>query len=52
MPLKKGQPAPAEGWFVPPAVLQEMIPYLDETYRNVELLDPPPAKQDTGATKP
>jgi len=42
MPLSKGQPAPADGWYVPPAVLQEMVPYLDEKYRKAEDLDPAP----------
>ena len=42
MPLSKGQPAPADGWYVPPAVLQEMIPYLDEKYRKAEDLEPAP----------
>lgn len=42
MPLSKGQPAPADGWYVPPAVLQEMIPFLDEKYRQVEDLEPAP----------
>jgi hypothetical protein len=34
VPLKKGEAAPAEGWFVPPAVMQEIIPCLDERFRN------------------
>lgn len=38
-PLKKGQPAPTDGWFVPPAVMQEVVPWLDEKYR-----DAPPDK--------
>lgn len=33
VPLKKGEAAPAEGWFVPPAIMQEMIPCLDERFR-------------------
>ncbi len=33
VPLKKGEPAPADGWFVPPAVMQEIVPSLDERFR-------------------
>ena len=47
MPLSKGQPAPADGWYVPPAVLQEMVPYLDEKYRKVEDLEPAPKSTNT-----
>jgi len=52
MPLSKGQPAPADGWYVPPAVLQEIVPYLDEKYRNVEDLEPAPESSNaTGERK-
>ena len=34
VPLKKGQAAPNDGWFVPPAVMQEVIPCLDERFRS------------------
>lgn len=34
VPLKKGEAAPGDGWFVPPAVMQEIIPSLDERFRN------------------
>ena len=33
VPMKKGDAAPADGWFVPPAVMQEIVPCLDEKYR-------------------
>ncbi len=32
VPLKKGDPAPAEGWFVPPAAMQDMVPCLDDRF--------------------
>ncbi len=38
--VKKGEPAPADGWFVSPDVMQEMIPCLDERFRNIESLEP------------
>jgi hypothetical protein len=40
-PLEAGQPAPADGWFVPPAVMQEMVPCLDERFRDGAPLPPP-----------
>lgn len=36
VPLKKGDPAPAEGWFVPPAVMQELVPHLDDQFGSPE----------------
>ncbi|MCH7688661.1 MAG: hypothetical protein IH899_18590 [Planctomycetes bacterium] len=39
IPLKKGEPAPTAGWFVPPAVMQEIVPCLDEKFRNSEAAD-------------
>lgn len=33
-PLKKGDPAPADGWFVPPAVLQELLPDANQRFQD------------------
>lgn len=37
VPLSKGDAAPGDGWFVPPAVMQDVIPLLDERFQNLEL---------------
>ncbi len=38
-PLTKGQPAPGDGWFIPPAVLQELVPAADERFQNQTFQD-------------
>lgn len=36
LPLKKGAPSPGDGWFVPPAVMVELVPGLEEKFRSGE----------------
>jgi hypothetical protein len=50
VPLKKGEAAPAEGWFVPPAVMQEIIPYLDEQFRDGKSKTNNPSQDDKTAS--
>lgn len=38
VPMKRGEPAPDDGWFVPPAVMQDVVPYLDEKFRSQQSL--------------
>lgn len=35
--LRKGDPAPNDGWYVPPAVMQELIPGMDERFRSGDI---------------
>ncbi|MEX0715326.1 MAG: hypothetical protein WD066_02000 [Planctomycetaceae bacterium] len=37
--LKKGDPAPNDGWYVPPAVMHELVPALDERFRSGDPAD-------------
>lgn len=39
VPLQKDQPAPADGWFVPPALMQELVPLLERRFQAA----PPPS---------
>ena len=40
VPLQQGDAAPADGWFVPPAVMQQVVPFLDQQFRDQELGQP------------
>ena len=41
--MKKGQQAPADGWFVSPDVMQEIIPCLDKRFRGSSTDRPKPS---------
>lgn len=47
VPLQAGEPAPAEGWFVPPAVMLEIVPCLDERFQQGALSPSTSARTET-----
>jgi len=47
--MKKGEQVPADGWFVSPAVMQEIIPCLDKRFRGASTARPNPSSP-TGTT--